>query len=591
MAHGLGIIGNCSYNALLRDGSVEWLCWPRPDSSFVFGPLLDRERGGAFVVEGVDATDVRQEYVENTNVLRTVFGGPSGEFALYDFAPRFQLYQRFFKPSMLVRILRPLSGEPRARVRCRPTYDYGLSEMGSWRASNHIEYTGFPTPVRLTTNVPLTYVEDERPFLLEEDRHLVLTWGEPLEAGLEETAERFLERTLDYWRRWVKGTRVPRDYQREVVRSALALKLHQYEDTGALLAATTTSLPEHPGSGRNWDYRFCWLRDAYFTLNAFERLGHSEEMERFLEYLRNIAEEREGVLQPAYRINGAADAEERELEHLAGFNGDGPVRVGNQAFEHVQNDVYGEMVLAVSRLFLDTRFVGEIPQLTGVEIVSSLLDQIESRLDEPDAGLWEFRERSRLHSFSVLMHWAGSRRAVEVAEALGADELAERARSVEQRRRGATGNSLLERRDRRVDPGRGRAPARRCAPAGGAPRLSPTRGPARDVARRCDPRRALGGRRPAPALLLARRLRHARRRVHGLHVLARRGARDPGPDGRGEGALRLPALAPQRARALLGGHPPGHARAERELPADVQPRRVDQRGVQAVAPLGLGQAS
>ena len=261
----------------------------------------------------------------------------------------------------------------------------------------------------------------------------MLTWGEPLEAGLEETAERFLERTLDYWRRWVKGTRVPRDYQGEVVRSALALKLHQYEDTGALLAATTTSLPEHPGSGRTWDYRFCWLRDAYFTLNALERLGHSEEMERFLEYLRNIAEEGEGVLQPAYRINGAADADERELDHLAGYRGDGPVRIGNQAFEHVQNDVYGEMVLAVSRLFLDTRFVGEIPPLTAVEIVKDLLDQMEARLDEPDAGLWEFRERSRLHSFSVLMHWAGSRRAVEVAEALGADELAARARDVEAR--------------------------------------------------------------------------------------------------------------------------------------------------------------
>jgi GH15 family glucan-1,4-alpha-glucosidase len=432
MTRGLGIIGNCSYSALVRNGSVEWMCWPRPDSSFVFGPLLDRERGGVFTVEGVDATDVRQEYLENTNVLRTVFDGPSGSFELFDFAPRFQQYGRFFKPSMLVRILRPISGEPRARVRCNPRYDYGLVEAGSWRASNHIEYTGFPAPVRLTTNLPLTYVEDQRGFLLERERHLVLTWGQPLEAGLEETAEHFLERTIDYWRGWVKGTRVPRDYQGEVIRSALALKLHQYEDTGALLAATTTSLPEHPGSGRTWDYRYCWLRDAYFTLNALERLGHSEEMELFLEYLRNLAE-REGALQPAYRINGGELAPESELAHLAGFNGDGPVRVGNQAFEHRQNDVYGEMVLAVSRLFLDTRFVGEIPPLTAVAIVSNLLDKIEARLEEPDAGPWEFRGSAKLHSFAVLMHWAGARRSVEIAEALGDADLAARARALAER--------------------------------------------------------------------------------------------------------------------------------------------------------------
>jgi len=435
MSRNHAIIGNCSYSALLKEGSVEWMCWPRPDSSFVFGPLLDRDKGGAFVVEGIDATAIEQSYFENTNVLRTLFRSEAGAFELIDFAPRFNLYDRFFKPSMLVRILRPLEGEARARVRCRPTYEYGLDEIGRWKASNHIEFTGFPAPVRLTTNLPLTYVEDERPFLLEQDRHLVLTWGEPLEAGLEETAERFLERTLDYWRRWVKGTRVPRDYQREVVRSALALKLHQFEDTGALLAATTTSLPEHPRSGRTWDYRFCWLRDAYFTLNALERLGHSEEMERFLEYLRNLGEEREGVLQPAYRINGDSRAEEKILEHLSGFEGDGPVRIGNQAFEHVQNDVYGEMVLGVSRLFLDARFVGEVPRHTAVDMIEGLLDQMEQRLEEPDAGLWEFRGKTRLHSFSVLMHWAGARRAAEVFNALEAPELAGRARSVEARAR------------------------------------------------------------------------------------------------------------------------------------------------------------
>ena len=433
MLRGLGIIGNCSYSALVREGSVEWMCWPRPDSSFVFGPLLDREKGGIFAIEGVDQGDVRQAYLENTNVLRTVFSTESGDFEVYDFAPRFLLFDRYFKPPMLVRIMRPLSGEPRARVRCKPVYDYGLVEPTSWAASNHVEYRGFPAPVRLTTNVPLAYIEDERPFLLERDRHLVLTWGQPLEAGLEDTAERFLERTLDYWQRWVKGTRVPRDYQAEVIRSALVLKLHQYEDTGALLAATTTSLPEHPGAGRNWDYRYCWLRDAYFTLNALERLGHSEEMERFLEYLRNLAEEREGVLQPAYRLNGSPDAPEMELDHLAGYDGEKPVRVGNQAFEHVQNDVYGEMVLAISRLFLDMRFVGSVPPRTALDTVEGLLSQIEARLEEPDAGPWEFRERTRLHTFTVLMHWAGARRAVEVAEALSAPELADRAREIEQR--------------------------------------------------------------------------------------------------------------------------------------------------------------
>jgi GH15 family glucan-1,4-alpha-glucosidase len=433
VAYGLGIIGNCAYSALVRDGSVEWMCWPRPDSSFVFGPLLDREKGGVFSIEGVDADNVRQEYLENTNVIRTVFSSPHGEFELFDFAPRFLLYDRYYKPPMLVRVIRPISGEPRAVVRCQPVYDYGRLRPTAWAASNHVEYRDLPAPVRLTTNVPLAYIEDERPFLLERDRHLVLTWGQPLEAGLEDTAERFLERTLDYWRRWVKGTRVPRDYQGEVIRSALALKLHQYEDTGALLAATTTSLPEYPGSSRNWDYRYCWLRDAYFTLNALERLGHSEEMERFLEYLRNLAEQEQGVLRPAYRINGSADAPEQELDWLEGYNGEKPVRIGNQAFEHVQNDVYGEMVLAVSRLFLDIRFVGSVPPKTALATVGGLLRQIEAKLEEPDAGPWEFRERWRLHGFTVLMHWAGARRAVEVGEALGDESLVAKARELEAR--------------------------------------------------------------------------------------------------------------------------------------------------------------
>jgi GH15 family glucan-1,4-alpha-glucosidase len=429
----LGIIGNCSYSALLDRGSVEWLCWPRPDSSFVFGSLLDGERGGAFVVEGIGATEVVQEYVENTNVMRTTFSGSTGAFELLDFAPRFLQYDRYYKPLMLVRVLRLLHGEPRVRLTCRPVYDYGATPTRAWRASNHIQYTDLPAPVRLTTNAPLTYVEEERPFLLERDLHVVLTWGEPLESGLEETAERFLERTIDYWRGWVKNTRTPRDYQREVIRSALVLKLHQFEDTGALLAATTTSLPEHPGSGRTWDYRYCWLRDAYFTLNALERLGHNHEMERFLFFLRNLAEERAGELQPVYTISGGDSAPEMELTHLAGFAGEQPVRIGNQAFEHVQNDIYGEMILAVSRLFLDVRFAGDVAPHTALGLVSRLLDQIERRVDEADAGPWELRGTRKLHGFTVLAHWAGAQRAAEVAELLGAPELQARALEVQRR--------------------------------------------------------------------------------------------------------------------------------------------------------------
>jgi GH15 family glucan-1,4-alpha-glucosidase len=399
----------------------------------VFGGLLDRDYGGVFSVEAVGNADVHQEYIENTNVLRAVFAGSAGSFELIDYAPRFLQYDRPFKPSMLIRVIRPLAGDPRIRVRCSPTWNYGREAVSSWRASNHIEYTGLPAPVRLTTNVPLSYVEEERPFLLERDHHLVLTWGQPLEAGLEETAERFLERTLDYWRLWVKGTRVPRDYQREVIRSALVLKLHQYEDTGALLAATTTSLPEHPGSGRTWDYRYCWLRDAYFTLNALERLGHSDEMERFLVYLRNLAEAGAGSLQPVYTITGGDDVEEQELDHLSGLNGDGPVRIGNQAFRHLQNDVYGEMILAISRLLLDARFAGSVSTPQAIRLVQELLRQIEQRLEEPDAGLWELRGIRRIHAFTLLTHWAGARQAAEIGAALDAPDLYDRAREVLQR--------------------------------------------------------------------------------------------------------------------------------------------------------------
>lgn len=431
----LALIGNCSYQALLDEGgAVKWLCWPRFDSSFVFGGLLDDDCGGNFRIELEGLRESEQEYVKNTNVLRTVLHGSAGSVELTDFAPRFRQYERYFKPNMLVRRIRPLSGQPRVRVLCEPRYDYGRLAPSSHQSSNHIEWQIPGAQLRLTTNLPLTYVREGRPFLLERTSHVVLTWGAPLEAPLAETCETFLDRTLRYWEVWVKHTALPGRFQREVIRSALALKLHQYEDTGAITAATTTSLPEHPGSGRTWDYRYCWLRDAYFTLRAMRRIGHSDEMEQFVNFLANVALASPEHLQPVYAISAEGDLSERTVEHLAGYQGEGPVRVGNAAYLQRQHDVYGEMIAAIAPLFLDVRFQKDAPE-RYLALVRRLLDRIASTMDQPDAGIWEIRGDLRVHTFSLLMHWVGGVVAARIACTVGDADLEGRAHGLAARAR------------------------------------------------------------------------------------------------------------------------------------------------------------
>ncbi|NLE86973.1 MAG: glycoside hydrolase family 15 protein [Myxococcales bacterium] len=431
----LALIGNCSYQALIDDfARVVWLCWPRFDSSPVFGALLDDEKGGVFSVEPArpGATSF-QEYVPNTNILRTRFTSDRGEFEVVDFAPRFKQYERRYKPNMLVRRLRRLDGDPLVQVRCQPTYYYGRLRPDVQMASNHLEWRIPGQQLRLTTNVPLNYIMEERPFLLEDEAWIVMTWGEPLEAPLEETARSFLDRTRRYWERWVKHTALPGRFQKEVVRSALALKLHLYEDTGAITAATTTSLPEWHGSGRNWDYRFCWLRDAYFTLRALRRLGYFDEMEAFIGFLKNLASSHER-LQPVYGISGEAEIQERVIEHLAGYRGHGPVRAGNDAYRQVQYDTYGEMVAAMAPFFLDFRFE-EYRTSHSAALVKRLLHRISEVMHLPDAGIWEIRDDNRVHTFSLLFHWVGGSVAARIGEVLRDDELYQAATDVARRAR------------------------------------------------------------------------------------------------------------------------------------------------------------
>ena len=424
----LAIIGNCAYQALIDDRArVRWLCWPRFDSSFVFGSLLDETRGGHCSVSpdvGPDGDDyvTEQAYLPNTNILRTIFRSSSGSFEVTDFAPRYLQHDRSFKPTMLMRRIRRLSGDPRVCVRVEPVYDYGEVVPQSYTASNHIQWNIPGGPLRLTTNVPLTYISEARSFVLERDTYVSLAWGSPLEAPLAETYARFFVATRKYWHSWVKHTTIPGCFQKEVIRSALALKLHQYEDTGAITAAATTSIPEEEGSGRNWDYRYCWLRDSYFTFRAMGRLGQFEELEGFVGFLKNIAHASPDRIQPMFAISGESKLTEKSLDHLDGYLGNGPVRVGNAAYKQLQHDVYGEMMAAIAPLFLDARFDDPCHQ-QAADLVRRLLVRIESTMNQPDAGLWEYRGNQLVHTFSLLMHWTGSELASRIGARIGDDKL------------------------------------------------------------------------------------------------------------------------------------------------------------------------
>ena len=411
----LGLIGNCQFSALVANtGEVAWCCLPRFDSEPVFARLLDAREGGGFLVGPAEGGRGVQRYLDNTNILETRFEAEGGAFRVVDFAPRFVQHDRTFRPTMLVRVIEPISGNPRIVVNCSPIMGWSKRAPQRLHGSNHVRYEGYTHPLRLTTDVPLAYV-DGAPFTLNERRHSVLSYGPPVEEALNPMCERFLSETERYWRRWVKHCTIPLLHQEQVIRSALVLKLHCFEDTGAIVAALTTSIPEAPGSARMWDYRYCWLRDSYYVLGALRLLGQFEERERFVQYLLEIAGGAGDLnLHPLYRLDGRTDLEERVLSDWRGFEGHAPVRIGNQAAQHVQHDVFGELVLALAPVFLDQRFRAE--QTPAVlELLVRLARKGIATVGIPDAGIWEYRTALKPQTFSSLMSWAGADRMRRVA--------------------------------------------------------------------------------------------------------------------------------------------------------------------------------
>ncbi len=431
----IGLIGNCQCSALIgADGAVQWCCLPRFDSPPLFGGLLDPE-GGRFQVAPAEGGVGVQRYLENTNVLETTFTSRDGSFRVLDFAPRFVVHARSFRPTKLVRVVEPIEGTPRVRVVCDPILGWSKQRPSVEAGSNHLEFLGYPATVRLTTDIPLAYVGGPA-FALSDRRHLVLAWGAPVEEPLQPLCDRFLQETVRYWIRWVKECDIPPLFQQEVIRSALVLKLHCFEDTGAIIASMTTSIPESPGSGRTWDYRYCWLRDAYYVLGAFEMLGHFEERERFLHYLLTVASSAPDLaMAPLYRVDATRDVPETYCEAWAGYEGHGPVRLGNAAVDQVQHDIYGELVLSLAPLFMDARFRADQTPTT-LALMTRLARKAIAVAGLPDAGIWEYRAPTAgVQTFSALMSWAGADRMRAVAER-HAPELAAEFREAAGRLRG-----------------------------------------------------------------------------------------------------------------------------------------------------------
>jgi GH15 family glucan-1,4-alpha-glucosidase len=423
----LAVVGNCRTAALVDPGArIVWWCFPRFDSDPVFCRLLagGQEKGFTDVVVE-DLAETSSQYVRNTAIVETMLRDRhGGAIKVTDFAPRFYHFGRTFRPPELIRMIEPVAGLPRLTIRFRPTHDYGQPITDRALGSSHIRYAGGSTALRLTTDAPLSYIDREAPFVLVRPLHMVFGSDTPFEGALESTCREFCSRTRDYWVEWVRRLAISYDWPEQTIRAAITLKLSSFEETGAIVAAHTTSIPEAPGSGRTWDYRYCWLRDAYFVVQALNRIGASRTMEHFISFILTLASVPTETLRPVYSVVSSDPIEERIEGKLAGYRGDGPVRIGNQAAMQDQHDTYGSIILAAAPMFFDRR----LPRMADADLfhrLEPLGEKAAALAMTPDAGIWEFRGRKRVHVHSAAMCWAGCQRLEAIASSLG---LGERAR-------------------------------------------------------------------------------------------------------------------------------------------------------------------
>ncbi|QNM81982.1 glycoside hydrolase family 15 protein [Sphingomonas sabuli] len=427
-------IGNCQVSALVdAEAGFVWGCQPRVDGDPLFCSLLEPKRdpapdrpAGEWRIALVDQVSAEPSYVRNTPILTTRLTDKRGGMVdVIDFCPRQERSGRMYRPVAFLRIVRPVAGSPRVRILLNPSRAGGAEDAPTTSGTNHIRFLLHPQPMRLTTDAPIGNLLDGEPFRLERTLNFFLGPDEPFVGNVEQEMARMLHQTKRHWQTWVRGLAIPLEWQEVVIRSAITLKLCQHEETGAIVAALTTSIPEHDGSQRNWDYRYCWIRDAYYTVQALNRLGALDVLEGYLTYLRNIIDAAEGgTIQPLYSVSGQSRLEESEAKGFAGYRGLGPVRFGNAAYTQIQHDAYGQIVLSSAQAFFDRRLL-RMATREDFTTLESVGEQAVRAFDQPDAGLWEFRTKSSVHTYSAVMCWAACDRLAKIAATIGLPDRAE----------------------------------------------------------------------------------------------------------------------------------------------------------------------
>ncbi|MGB3607605.1 MAG: glycoside hydrolase family 15 protein [Psychroserpens sp.] len=425
MTHNLdyGIIGNCRSAALIsKMGSLDWCCLPEFDSSSVFAKLLDDKIGGSFEFHVSEDYNITQTYLENTAILITSFVSEDHEFEIHDFMPRYKKETKdYYAPPEVVRYIKLVKGTPEIKIGYQPKLEYALGETTTYIKEDFI--VSLTHQEKYDTLFLYTSFDKEKVIsgdgiTIKEDGFFQFGYNEKLFVPNIHKVALELERTKVYWLNWMERTPNYSTYNKEISRSAMTLKLLSYEKTGAVLAAATTSLPETIGEVRNWDYRFCWIRDASMVIKVVSQLGHKRMAKRYLRFITNLMPDKDEKLQIMYGINGEKKLTEIQLEHLSGYQGSKPVRIGNAAYSQRQNDIYGILMDVIHQQLV--RFSTDIEN--GEElwsITKGIVWIVNKHWKEADKGIWEFRTEDRHFTFSKVLCWVAVDKAVKVAEILG----------------------------------------------------------------------------------------------------------------------------------------------------------------------------